>query len=60
MPQFGRRQLNSLRAEKLAAFGIHETKRNIANKIRCGGFTAVLLFLWLEAIGASSLRLGTD
>lgn len=45
-------------AEKLAALGIHETERNIANKISRGGFTAVFLVQCLEAIGCSSLRLG--
>ncbi|MDX5364999.1 MAG: DUF6471 domain-containing protein [Alphaproteobacteria bacterium] len=44
-------------AEKLAALGIHETERNIANKISRGGFTAVFLVQCLEAIGSQSLRL---
>ena len=44
-------------AEKLAALGIHETERNIANKISRGGFTAVFLIQCLTAIGADSLRL---
>ena len=44
-------------AEKLSALGIHETERNIANKISRGGFTAVFLIQCLEAIGSHSLRL---
>jgi hypothetical protein len=44
-------------AEKLAALGIHETERNIANKISRGGFTAVFFVQCLVAIGAQSLRL---
>lgn len=44
-------------AEKLANLGIHETERNIANKISRGGFTAVFLVQCLEAIGSQSLRL---
>ena len=45
-------------AEKLAAMGIRETERNIANKISRGGFTAVFLVQCLEAIGAKNLELG--
>lgn len=45
-------------AEKLEAMGIHETERNIANKISRGGFTAVFLVQCLEAIGAKELRVG--
>lgn len=44
-------------AEKLEALGIHETERNIANKIARGGFTAVFLVQCLEAIGAKSFRI---
>ena len=44
-------------AERLAAMGVHDSERNIANKISRGGFTAVFLLQCLEAIGASSLRL---
>jgi Domain of unknown function (DUF6471) len=44
-------------AEKLAAIGVHDTERNIANKISRGGFTAVFMLQCLEAIGASDLRL---
>lgn len=44
-------------AEKLSALGIHETERNLANKISRGGFSAAFLIQCLEAIGAPSLRL---
>jgi len=44
-------------AERLAAIGVHDSERNIANKISRGGFTAVFLLQCLEAIGVSSLRL---
>jgi len=44
-------------AERLEAIGVHETERNIANKISRGGFTAVFLIQCLEAIGCTSLRL---
>jgi Domain of unknown function (DUF6471) len=43
--------------EKLAAIGVTETERNLANKISRGGFTAAFLIQCLEAIGAQSLRL---
>jgi hypothetical protein len=44
-------------AERLAAVGVHDSERNIANKISRGSFTAVFFLQCLEAIGASSLRL---
>ena len=44
-------------AEKLAALGVEDTERNIANKISRGGFTAVFFVQCLEAIGAKELRL---
>ena len=44
-------------AEKLGALGIHETDRNIANKISRGGFTAVFMLQCLKAMGARELRL---
>lgn len=44
-------------AERLGALGVHDSERNIANKISRGSFTAVFLLQCLEAIGASSLRL---
>lgn len=44
-------------AERLGAMGVHDSERNIANKISRGGFTAVFLVQCLEAIGAQSMRL---
>lgn len=44
-------------AERLGAMGVHDSERNIANKISRGGFTAVFLVQCLEAVGAQSLRL---
>jgi len=44
-------------ADKLAAIGVHETERNLNNKISRGGFTAAFLMQCLEAIGAKDLRL---
>jgi len=44
-------------AEKLEAMGVHDTDRNIANKISRGGFTAVFLLQVMAAIGAKELRL---
>lgn len=44
-------------AEKMATMDIHETERNLNNKISRGGFSAAFLLQCLEAIGASSLRL---
>ncbi len=42
---------------KLAELGVHETERNLANKISRGGFSAAFLLQCLSAIGASSLQL---
>ena len=44
-------------AEKLTALGVHETERNLNNKISRGGFSAAFLLQCLNAIGASSLQL---
>ena len=45
-------------AEKLSAMDIHETERNLNNKISRGGFSAAFLLQCLTAIGADHLRLG--
>jgi hypothetical protein len=44
-------------AEKLAAIGIEDNERNIANKIARGSFTAVFFVQCLEAIGAQTIHL---
>lgn len=43
--------------EKLGALGLHETERNLANKISRGGFTGAFLIQCLDAIGCRSLQL---
>jgi hypothetical protein len=44
--------------EKLESVGVHETERNLNNKISRGGFTAAFLLQCLEAIGCHTVRLG--
>ena len=44
-------------AEKLEAMGIHETERNLNNKISRGGFTGAFLLQCLEAIGVQRVEL---
>lgn len=44
-------------ADKLAAVGVSDNERNIANKIARGSFTAVFLVQCLEAIGAKTVQL---
>ena len=44
-------------AERLEAVGIHETERNINNKISRGGFTAVFFLQCLDVIGCTTLHL---
>lgn len=44
-------------AQKLEAMGIHETERNINNKISRGGFTAAFFIQCLLAIGCHTLHL---
>lgn len=43
-------------AERLEALGVHESERNINNKISRGGFTAVFFVQCLEAIGATTVN----
>ncbi len=44
-------------AEKLARLGVHDTERNLNNKISRGGFTAAFLFQCMVAIGVNEVRL---
>ncbi|MGQ3156779.1 DUF6471 domain-containing protein [Neoaquamicrobium sediminum] len=44
-------------AEKLATMDIHETERNLNNKISRGGFSAAFLLQCLAAIGSRQLQL---
>jgi hypothetical protein len=47
-------------ADRLAAYGLKESERNIANKIARGSFTAVFFLQCLTAIGCHSVRLKED
>lgn len=44
-------------AEKLAHIGVHETERNLNNKISRGGFSAAFFLQCLAAIDTTELRL---
>ncbi|MDP6573128.1 MAG: DUF6471 domain-containing protein [Rhodospirillales bacterium] len=44
-------------AERLEDLGVHDSERNINNKVSRGGFTAVFFVQCLVAIGCSTLRL---
>lgn len=44
-------------AERLGAMGIHETERNLTNKISRGGFSAAFLIQCLTAIEVTSIHL---
>lgn len=44
-------------AEKLEKMGVHESERNINNKISRGGFTAVFFIQCLDAIGAKEVHI---
>jgi len=48
---------NKQLAERLEAMGVHDSERNINNKISRGGFTAVFFLQCLQAIGAKEVRL---
>ena len=43
--------------EKLADIGVHDSERNLTNKISRGGFTAAFLLQCLVAIGSQGVRL---
>ena len=47
-------------AGRLEAMGVHETEKNINNKIARGGFTAVFFVQCLIAAGCRSLQLVDD
>ena len=51
------RRARRAKTERLEAVGVHETERNIANKISRGGFSAVFFVQCLEVIGAMELSL---
>lgn len=43
--------------DKLAAIGVHDSERNLTNKISRGGFSAAFLLQCLDAIGVANLGL---
>ena len=43
-------------AEKLAEIGVHETERNLNNKISRGGFSAAFLLQAMQAMGVKEVR----
>lgn len=45
-------------AAMLAEIGVHETERNLNNKISRGGFSAAFLIQCLDAIGCETVSLG--
>lgn len=47
-------------AERLQAMGIHETERNINNKISRGGFTAVFFIQCLIAAGVRTIHINHE
>ncbi|MBV8977979.1 MAG: hypothetical protein JO261_00170 [Alphaproteobacteria bacterium] len=44
-------------AERLAALGVQETERNLANKISRGGFTAAFLLQCFDSLKLDVIRL---
>jgi hypothetical protein len=44
-------------ADKLKAIDVHETERNLNNKISRGGFSAAFLIQCMLAIGANEIRI---
>lgn len=44
-------------AEKLAQIGVHETERNLNNKISRGGFSAAFLLECLIVSGVSDIKI---
>jgi len=47
-------------AERLRATGVHDTDRNISNKLSRGAFTAAFFIQCLDAIDCRVLRLRED
>lgn len=44
-------------SERLDKLGVHETERNLSNKINRGTFTVVFLLQVMDAIGVKNLQL---
>ena len=47
-------------SERMAEMGIHETEKNIRNKLSRGGFSATFFVQCPEAAGCQSVRLADD
>lgn len=47
-------------ADRLAEIGVHETDRNLANKISRGGFSAAFLLQCLDVAGCKTIRISED
>ncbi len=47
-------------ASRLEAMGVHESERNLNNKISRGGFSAVFLIQCLTAAGCQTVRISED
>jgi 3-mercaptopyruvate sulfurtransferase SseA len=47
-------------ATKLAEIGVHDSARNIINKVNRGTFSAVFFIQCLKAIGCKSITLADD
>ena len=47
-------------ANALAEKGVHETDKNIANKLSRGTFTAAFFLMVLDVIGCKSLRVSDE
>jgi hypothetical protein len=47
-------------AERLRGAGIHDTDRNISNKLSRGAFTAAFFIQCLDAIGCRTIHLDSD
>jgi hypothetical protein len=47
-------------AERLRAMGVHDTDRNISNKLSRGAFTAAFFFQCMDAMGVKTIHLDAD
>lgn len=47
-------------ATKLSWLGVHETERNLSNKISRSAFSATFLLQCLDAIGCNAIRVRND
>ena len=47
-------------ADRLRAIGVHDTEKNLSNKIARGKFTAAFFMQCMSAIGCHTLHLNGD